>query len=106
MTTHNLFTTSDAAVIAEIQAKIETYGPVVVLDADTDPGNVGTIIRTAHAAGAAAVHIEDQVSAKLCGHLPGKHLVPTADMVARVRAAVAGKPHGKPKAPGKGKRKR
>lgn len=37
MTTHNLFTTSDAAVIAEIQAKIETYGPVVVLaDGDAD----------------------------------------------------------------------
>ena len=38
------------------------------------------------------MHIEDQVPAKLCGHLPGKHLVPTADMVARVQAAVSGKP--------------
>jgi methylisocitrate lyase len=43
-------------------------------------------------AGVAAVHLEDQVPAKLCGHLPGKHLVPTAEMVARVKAAVAGKP--------------
>jgi methylisocitrate lyase len=45
-------------------------------------------------AGVAAVHLEDQVPAKVCGHLPGKHLVPTAEMVARVKSAVAGKPYG------------
>jgi methylisocitrate lyase len=39
-------------------------------------------------AGAAAVHIEDQVSAKRCGHRPGKELVPTEEMVDRVKAAV------------------
>ena len=39
-------------------------------------------------AGAAAVHIEDQVGAKRCGHRPGKELVPTEEMVDRIKAAV------------------
>jgi methylisocitrate lyase len=39
-------------------------------------------------AGAAAVHIEDQVSAKRCGHRPGKELVPTEEMVDRIKASV------------------
>jgi methylisocitrate lyase len=42
-------------------------------------------------AGAAAVHIEDQVSAKRCGHRPGKELVPTEEMVDRIKAAVDAK---------------
>ena len=40
------------------------------------------------AAGAAGVHIEDQVTAKRCGHRPGKALVPTGEMVSRLSAAV------------------
>jgi methylisocitrate lyase len=39
-------------------------------------------------AGVAAVHIEDQVSAKRCGHRPGKELVPAGEMVDRIKAAV------------------
>jgi methylisocitrate lyase len=39
-------------------------------------------------AGAAAVHIEDQVSAKRCGHLPGKQVVSKAEMVDRLKAAL------------------
>jgi methylisocitrate lyase len=39
-------------------------------------------------AGASAVHIEDQVSAKRCGHRPGKELVPADEMVDRIKAAV------------------
>jgi methylisocitrate lyase len=39
-------------------------------------------------AGAAAVHIEDQVGAKRCGHRPGKELVPATEMVDRIKAAV------------------
>jgi len=38
-----------------------------------------------------AIHIEDQVEAKRCGHLPGKQLVSTTEMVARIKAAVKGK---------------
>jgi methylisocitrate lyase len=42
-------------------------------------------------AGAAALHLEDQVSAKRCGHRPGKALVPAAEMCDRIRAAVDGR---------------
>ncbi len=64
----------------------------LLVDIDTGWDDPAKAVREMAAAGAAAVHIEDQVPAKLCGHLPGKQLVPTAEMVARVKAAVAGKP--------------
>ena len=63
----------------------------LLVDIDTGWEDPAGAVRALGAVGVAAVHIEDQVPAKLCGHLPGKHLVPTAEMVARVRAAVAGK---------------
>ncbi len=64
----------------------------LLVDIDTGWDDPAHAVREVGRAGAAAVHIEDQVPAKLCGHLPGKHLVSTGEMVARVRAAVAGKP--------------
>jgi methylisocitrate lyase len=63
----------------------------LLVDIDTGWGsafNIARTIRSMIAAGAAAVHIEDQVSAKRCGHRPGKELVPAEEMVDRVRAAV------------------
>ncbi len=64
----------------------------LLVDIDTGWDDPARAVREIAAAGAAAVHIEDQVPAKLCGHLPGKHLVSTDEMVARVKAAVSGKP--------------
>ncbi len=64
----------------------------LLVDIDTGWDDPAVSVRELAGAGAAAVHIEDQVPAKLCGHLPGKQLVPTAEMVARVRSAVGGKP--------------
>jgi methylisocitrate lyase len=64
----------------------------LLVDIDTGWDDPAATVRAMAAAGAAAVHIEDQVPAKLCGHLPGKQIVPVAGMVARVQAAVAGKP--------------
>jgi methylisocitrate lyase len=64
----------------------------LLVDIDTGWDDPAAAVREMAAAGAAAVHIEDQIPAKLCGHLPGKHLVTTVDMVARVQAAVSGKP--------------
>ncbi|HEY4300829.1 MAG TPA: methylisocitrate lyase [Candidatus Didemnitutus sp.] len=64
----------------------------VLVDIDTGWDDPAATVRAMAAAGAAAIHIEDQVPAKLCGHLPGKQLVPTPEMVARVEAAVRGKP--------------
>jgi carboxyvinyl-carboxyphosphonate phosphorylmutase len=64
----------------------------VIADADTGYGNALNVIRTVHeyeAAGVAAIHLEDQVAPKRCGHLEGKRVVPAPTMVDRVRAAVA-----------------
>lgn len=66
----------------------------VLVDIDTGWGNalmINRVIRQLIKAGAAGVHIEDQVQAKRCGHLPGKALVSTGEMVDRVKAAVDAK---------------
>ena len=63
----------------------------LLVDIDTGWDDPGEAVRELSLAGAAAVHLEDQVAAKQCGHLPGKHLVSTGEMIERVRAAVAGK---------------
>jgi methylisocitrate lyase len=52
----------------------------------------GRTMKVMYEAGAAAVHLEDQVSMKRCGHRPGKKLVSKEEMVARVEAAVKTKP--------------
>lgn len=64
----------------------------LLVDIDTGWDDPAASVRAVAEAGAAAIHIEDQIPAKICGHLPGKHLVPAAEMVARVEAAVRGKP--------------
>jgi methylisocitrate lyase len=64
----------------------------VICDADTgftDAGDVSACVRALEMAGVAALHIEDQVSAKLCGHLDGKQLVPRELMVEKIRSAKA-----------------
>ena len=64
----------------------------VIADADTGYGNAINVIRTVHeyeAAGVSAIHIEDQVMPKKCGHMEGKHVVPAGEMAAKVAAAVA-----------------
>lgn len=64
----------------------------LLVDIDTGWDDPAATVRALGGVGVAAVHLEDQVPAKLCGHLPGKQLVSTAEMAARVRSAVAGKP--------------
>ena len=66
----------------------------LLVDIDTGWGgafNIARTIRSIIKAGAAAVHIEDQVGQKRCGHRPGKELVSTDEMVDRVKAAVDAK---------------
>ena len=75
--------------VRRIASRVEL--PLLV-DIDTGWDDPTAAVRAVAGAGAAAVHIEDQVPAKLCGHLPGKQIVPVEEMIARVRAAVAGKP--------------
>ncbi|TMG99194.1 MAG: methylisocitrate lyase, partial [Betaproteobacteria bacterium] len=63
----------------------------LLVDIDTGWGsafNIARTIRSMIKAGAAAVHIEDQVGAKRCGHRPGKEVVAKEEMVDRVKAAV------------------
>ena len=66
----------------------------LLVDADTGWGSafmIGRTVREMMRAGAGACHIEDQVSAKRCGHRPGKALVDSAEMVDRIKAAVDGR---------------
>jgi methylisocitrate lyase len=63
----------------------------LLVDADTGFGSAFNIARTCRdliRAGAAGMHLEDQVAAKRCGHRPGKALVSTGEMVDRLKAAV------------------
>lgn len=63
----------------------------VLVDVDTGWGgafNIARTVRELERAGAGAVHLEDQVQAKRCGHRPGKALVSAGEMVDRIKAAV------------------
>jgi 2-methylisocitrate lyase-like PEP mutase family enzyme len=63
----------------------------LIVDGDTGFGNALNVMRTVRAlerAGAAAIQLEDQVSPKRCGHFEGKEVIPTAEMVGKLRAAV------------------
>ena len=63
----------------------------MLVDIDTGWGgafNIGRTIKSMIKFGAGAVHIEDQVQAKRCGHRPGKAIVPKEEMVDRIKAAV------------------
>ena len=78
-------------VLTDVRRITDVTGLPLLVDIDTGWGsafNIARTIRSMIKAGAAAIHMEDQVSAKRCGHRPGKETVPTAEMVDRIRAAV------------------
>lgn len=63
----------------------------LLVDVDTGFGgafNIARTVRSLIAAGAGAMHLEDQVQAKRCGHRPGKAIVTAAEMVDRIKAAA------------------
>jgi len=69
----------------------------LLVDADTGWGssfNIARTVRQMQRAGAAGVHIEDQVAAKRCGHRPNKAIVAKAEMVDRIKAAVDARSDG------------
>lgn len=82
--------------VAEDVRRIADVSPLPQLvDIDTGWGgafNIARTIRELTRAGAGAVHLEDQVQAKRCGHRPGKALVSADEMVDRVKAAVDARP--------------
>ncbi len=64
----------------------------LIADADTGYGNELNVTRTVRefeARGVAGIHIEDQASPKRCGHLDGKEIIPQAEFISKIRAAVA-----------------
>ena len=78
-------------VLIDVRRITEVTTLPLLVDIDTGWGSAFNIARTIRAmvkAGAAAVHLEDQVGAKRCGHRPGKEVVSTQEMVDRVKAAV------------------
>ena len=78
----------------EIRRIADASGLPVVADADTGFGGLEQAVRTVveyERAGAAGLHVEDQVFPKRCGHLDGKELVPCEEMVLKVEAMAAAK---------------
>ena len=78
-------------VLIDIRRITEASSLPLLVDADTGWGSAFNIARTVRSfgkAGAAGLHIEDQVQAKRCGHRPGKEVVTREEMVDRVKAAV------------------
>jgi methylisocitrate lyase len=78
-------------VLIDIRRITDVCGLPLLVDVDTGWGGAFNIARTVRSlikAGAGAMHIEDQVAAKRCGHRPGKAIVSKDEMVDRVKAAV------------------
>ncbi len=83
--------TSLTDVIVDVQRITSASSLPLMVDIDTGWGgafNIAKTIRDMEKAGAAAVHIEDQVAQKRCGHRPNKAIVSCEEMVDRVKAAV------------------
>ncbi len=79
-------------VVRTIREVVDASGIPVIADADTGYGEIECAVRTVveyERAGAAALHVEDQVFPKRCGHLDGKQLVPAEEFSEKVSAMVA-----------------
>jgi methylisocitrate lyase len=78
-------------VLVDVQRITAACNLPLLIDIDTGWGgafNIAKTIRDMEKAGAAAVHMEDQVAQKRCGHRPNKEIVSTDEMVDRIKAAV------------------
>jgi methylisocitrate lyase len=78
-------------VLTDLERITDVTDSPVLVDIDTGWGgafNIARTIRSMIKCGAAAVHIEDQVAQKRCGHRPNKAIVPQEEMVDRIKAAV------------------
>ncbi|KRE87295.1 2-methylisocitrate lyase [Rhodanobacter sp. Soil772] len=78
-------------VLTDARRIVDATGLPLLVDIDTGWGgafNIARTIRSFERVGVAAVHMEDQVGQKRCGHRPGKEVVPKEEMVDRVKAAV------------------
>jgi methylisocitrate lyase len=83
-------------VLIDVRRITDAVDTPLLVDIDTGWGgafNIARSVKSVAKAGAAAIHIEDQVSAKRCGHRPNKAVVSLDEMVDRVKAAVDAKPY-------------
>lgn len=81
-------------VLTDARRIVDATGMPLLVDIDTGWGgafNIARTIRSFERIGVAAVHMEDQVGQKRCGHRPGKEVVSTGEMVDRIKAAVDAK---------------
>ena len=84
-------------VLTDARRIVDATGLPLLVDIDTGWGGAFNIARTVRAfigVGVGAVHMEDQVGQKRCGHRPGKEVVSKAEMVDRVKAAVDARTDG------------
>ncbi len=82
-------------VLTDARRIVDATGMPLMVDIDTGWGgafNIARTIKSFHRIGVAAVHMEDQVGQKRCGHRPGKDVVSTSEMVDRVKSAVDARP--------------
>jgi len=79
-------------VLTDVRRITDVCDTPLLVDVDTGFGpsafNIARTVRALCKFGAAALHLEDQVGAKRCGHRPNKEIVPVAEMADRIRAAV------------------
>ena len=78
-------------VLTDARRIVDATGMPLLVDIDTGWGgafNIGRTIKSFERVGVAAVHMEDQVGQKRCGHRPGKEVVSKDEMVDRIRSAV------------------
>jgi 2,3-dimethylmalate lyase len=83
---------SGAEMVDNARRIVSAVDVPVIADADTGYGNAINVVRTVQLyeqAGVAGIQLEDQVMPKKCGHMSGKALIGTDEMVGKIRAAVA-----------------
>ena len=84
--------TNQGEMLDNIRRIVAATSLPVIADADTGYGNQMNVIRTVQLweqAGAAGFHLEDQVTPKKCGHMNNKQVIPAAEAVGKIKAAVA-----------------
>jgi methylisocitrate lyase len=87
-----LTTLSEVAVRAEAISRVTNLPALVDIDTGFgEPANVARSVQRMEAAGVSGCHLEDQQFPKRCGHLDNKQLIPTAEMVRKIKAAVNAK---------------
>lgn len=87
----DLGVTTLSDVLIDVKRIVGAVDVPLLVDIDTGWNDMTATVQAMEQAGVAAVHFEDQIAAKRCGHRPNKTLVSTDEMVLRIKAAVKGR---------------